>query len=269
MKRAIGLVAIDLDGTLVDSDTLEIAARDRDAIRAVADRGVHVVIATARTPGVAMQFARELGLSSPVIGNNGASAALLDGTELVRKTIPAECALRIVQAIPAESRVSWVEWDRICVEERAGGLPSGKRKVNFWEWEVEVVPRSGFPVSSGASAIGAFGGPVDGLVSAVSSEPVCALRYFSSGALSGVIFIDAEASKGNALLKVAEHLGVPRDAVLAIGDSEADVPMFTAAGLSVAMADAPEDIRARASWVAPPQSEQGVAAALTHFVLAA
>ncbi len=149
MSGMVGLVAIDLDGTLVHSDTLEIAGRDRDAIRAVADRGVHVVIATARAPGVAMQFARELGLSSPVIGNNGASTALLDGTELVRNTIAAECASRILQAIPAESRISWVEWDRIYVEERAGGLPSGKRQVNFCEWDVEVVPRTGFPSSKG------------------------------------------------------------------------------------------------------------------------
>jgi hydroxymethylpyrimidine pyrophosphatase-like HAD family hydrolase len=268
VTRPIAMVGLDLDGTLVDSNSLEIGPRDRDALRATVERGVHVVIATARTPGVAAQFARSLGLAVPVIGNNGASAHLPDGSVLVREVIPADCATRIIGAIHPDSRVTWVEGDRIRAEQRADSLPGGRRRVGAFEWDVEVIPRASFPVGSAASAIGAFGGPVADLVSALRSEPVCALRYLNSEVLSGVIFIDAKASKGSALRRVAEHLGVPSSDVLAIGDSEADISMFEFAGASVAMADAPADVRAQATWTAPSQAQQGVATALERFVLA-
>ena len=67
----IGLIALDLDGTLIGDDLL---LRDRTtaAIRAAIERGVSVSIVTGRMATSALRFARELGLRDPIVGYQGA-----------------------------------------------------------------------------------------------------------------------------------------------------------------------------------------------------
>ena len=67
----IRLVALDLDGTLVDDDLL-LRERTRAAIGAAIDRGVSVSIVTGRMATSAMVFARELGVRDPLVGFQGA-----------------------------------------------------------------------------------------------------------------------------------------------------------------------------------------------------
>jgi HAD superfamily hydrolase (TIGR01484 family) len=66
---------------------------------------------------------------------------------------------------------------------------------------------------------------------------------------------------------LAEHLGVPRAAVLAVGDNDNDAPMLAWAGLGVAMGQASPEARAAADWIAPTVEADGAAVALEKFVL--
>jgi hydroxymethylpyrimidine pyrophosphatase-like HAD family hydrolase len=74
-------------------------------------------------------------------------------------------------------------------------------------------------------------------------------------------------SKGDALQRLADHLGVPQARVMAIGDQGNDVPMLTWAGVGVAMGNASPAAKAAADWVAPPFSEDGAAVAIERFIL--
>ena len=67
----IGLVALDLDGTTVDED-LVVGERTKQAIARAVGAGVSVSIVTGRMPTSAMAFARELGLTAPIVGYQGA-----------------------------------------------------------------------------------------------------------------------------------------------------------------------------------------------------
>jgi hypothetical protein len=78
----------------------------------------------------------------------------------------------------------------------------------------------------------------------------------------------AGVSKGNALRRLAEHLGIPAADVLAVGDQDNDISMLAWAGVGVAMGNAPDALKAIAAWVAPPLTEDGAAAAIERFVLA-
>jgi len=62
-------------------------------------------------------------------------------------------------------------------------------------------------------------------------------------------------------------MGEDESEVLAIGDSDADVPMIEWAGMGVAMGNGSPAAKAAADWVAPTLEEDGAAAAIERFCL--
>jgi hydroxymethylpyrimidine pyrophosphatase-like HAD family hydrolase len=66
---------------------------------------------------------------------------------------------------------------------------------------------------------------------------------------------------------LAEQLGVPREAVLAVGDNDNDAPMLAWAGVGVAMGEASPAARAAADWIAPSVADDGAAVAIEKYVL--
>ena len=76
-----------------------------------------------------------------------------------------------------------------------------------------------------------------------------------------------ETSKGKALTYVAKNLEVKKEEICVIGDSENDVEMFEAAGLSIAMGNAREDVKAKASFVTTSNDEEGVAFAIKNIII--
>ena len=80
-------------------------------------------------------------------------------------------------------------------------------------------------------------------------------------------FIDQRASKGNALLALAELLSVDPSETMAIGDQENDRSMLEVAGVSVAMGNAIPSIKAIAEFETVTNNDSGVAHALKKYVL--
>lgn len=78
----------------------------------------------------------------------------------------------------------------------------------------------------------------------------------------------AGVDKGSALLRLCELMHIDPQRVIAIGDSENDIPMMRAAGFAVAMGNAAEAVKANADWIAPTIDEDGAAVALRKWVLA-
>jgi len=76
-----------------------------------------------------------------------------------------------------------------------------------------------------------------------------------------------EASKANALQVVAEHYGIDRKEIMAIGDSYNDIDMIEWAGLGVAMGNAFKPVKEAADYVTVSNDEAGVAEAIRRFVL--
>ncbi len=78
---------------------------------------------------------------------------------------------------------------------------------------------------------------------------------------------DQRAGKGPSLQKLAEHLGIDRTQVMAIGDQENDLSMLQYAGTSVAMGNAVDAVKATALHQTATNSEDGVALAIERFLL--
>ena len=96
IKPKLTLVAIDLDGTLLDPDE-RISERNREAVAHARAGGAEVVLVTARGFLRARAFAQELGLSMPVLCCGGALVAdSATGRTLVHRPLPPEFALPIL-----------------------------------------------------------------------------------------------------------------------------------------------------------------------------
>lgn len=79
---------------------------------------------------------------------------------------------------------------------------------------------------------------------------------------------DKTAGKGNALRFVCRHLGIPVSRSVAAGDAENDISMLDAAGTAVAMANAPEEVKAHADFVTRQDNDHdGLGEAVRAFFL--
>ena len=98
------------------------------------------------------------------------------------------------------------------------------------------------------------------------TAPPCPLDCFTSGA--GQLEIVAPGvNKGAGLARAAALLGIPQEETIAIGDGENDISMLRWAGLGIAMANAPDNVKAAADVIAPVCDEDGAAWAMEKYLL--
>lgn len=75
-----------------------------------------------------------------------------------------------------------------------------------------------------------------------------------------------DVSKGNALLRLANHLGVSKENIICIGDSQNDLSMFQIAGMKFAVGNAIDEIKKEADYVVASNDEDGVAEAIINYI---
>ena len=264
----IRLIALDLDGTLIGPDW-RVGEADSAAVAAARERGVTIVINTARWYGLALRTAKYLELRAPLICHSGAHIREPDdGRELLHlrmapepaRAVAAFCDEHGFETYTTVDGVTYIRasWEAGIDPQR---LPEGMHVAKTHAEHV-TSPATGF-VIIGEEAVRAV---VDAL-----AERYAGVLSFSAGwsdAFPPALTVTAAgADKGRGLRLVCEHLGVPPEEAMAIGDTAQDLPMLEAAGIGVAMGSAPEDVKAKADAVAPSNAEGGVGWAIRRFVL--
>jgi len=250
------LLVCDLDGTLLgDSMTLDPALVE--AFRRAAARGLTISLATGRMPAAADAYRDELGITAPVIYYNGAVVRGGGGPDLLSLTLP-RGVLRRAWTMISQAPVHPIFYrdDRLFCAERT--LPV-RRYCEEEGLTVDVIDDPDF------LGLGAFikslliGHPRDlDIVRAELTPLVAEHARLVRTRRDYLEIIPVEASKGAALARLAAHLGVPIERVVAAGDQENDLEMLRAAGVGVAMAHAPEPVRRAADRVAPVAAEGGL-----------
>jgi hydroxymethylpyrimidine pyrophosphatase-like HAD family hydrolase len=76
-----------------------------------------------------------------------------------------------------------------------------------------------------------------------------------------------DANKGAVADFLSRHLGVPMAEIATIGDQPTDVPMFKRSGFSIAMGNAPAEVKALATVVTDSYNDEGFAKAMERFIL--
>jgi Cof subfamily protein (haloacid dehalogenase superfamily) len=269
----IGLIALDLDGTLIGDDLL---LRDRTtaAIRAAIERGVAVSIVTGRMATSALRFARELGMRDPIVGYQGALIRAIPapgddhlGRLLLHRPLAAAATREVIEwtrSIGLDPHVNHLEKFIIRADDpRAEDYSSflGGRAVVVDDL-IAWVKR---PVSK---VIAVAEEPMDQAVLDVARERFAGRAEVTISHPRFLEFLRPGVSKGAAVGWLARRAGVPLANVLAIGDQFNDLEMIAAAGHGAAMPHAPQPVRAAARYIAPPLADEGVAELIERLVLA-
>lgn len=273
----IKLIAMDLDGTALQPDRKTFSPRLGAALCAAHERGVHVVPVTGRQffilPPAVNPKAPWAGLA--VLSNGGEVRRLTDGALLSGHYLEREKLDPLISAaeeldLPIEfssgnalylTRRSWKMQRRVGgplrfhleeVLERFGRELDDPRRFLSDKPLVEKVNLPWVPDEVREET-----------ERALKALP---LSWFWSGPRS-VEIAHPDASKANGLMEVCALLEVDPAQAMALGDSGNDIPMLRAAGLGVAMGNAPAEVRSAADAVTAPYDEDGAAIAVERYVL--
>ncbi|MCM3783627.1 Cof-type HAD-IIB family hydrolase [Neobacillus mesonae] len=276
------LIAIDLDGTLLNSES-KISPENANAIRKAQSLGVHVTIATGRSHADVRAICKEAGLITPVIGANGATTHDEYSNRIESIPMSRDTAMNVLE---------WLDQNKFYYEvltDTAIYSPNEGHQLMSIEIDRALSANPGESLDrllrmaekqyeqTGIVRIPSYRSlPEDAEIYNILSLSfdkqkleLGRARFQNDPNVTMVISADhnfevehPEASKGNALKKMAAKLGIALEETMAIGDSNNDVSMLSIAGHSVAMGNAHPAIQDLAKEVTLTNVEHGVAYAI-------
>lgn len=274
--RRIRLVAIDLDGTLLDPSGC-ITPRAHAAMRALHDSEVTLALATGRRWTGGSIAASAFNFRGPMIHMDGAVIrSYPDGEVLHVAPLDRMIAQRAAEAMvtygvqPIAQYASHLD-DYLHVAEEAAHPEWTENYLPALRQQTRFRPVSQLCVDSiDPIRLAAFA-PL-GILRRVAvdlASPDCGRQLLPTGnyRIAELTLFSSAVSKGNALAILARQLNIPIEETMAIGDGPNDISMLRAAGLGVAMGQAPRRVRASADVVTASNAEDGLARALETFVL--
>ncbi|MDO5140308.1 MAG: HAD family hydrolase [Eubacteriales bacterium] len=272
----IRLIALDLDGTLLNSDK-QLSPRNRTALFQAAQKGILIVPTTGRLPGALSPAVRSLPFLRYVIAVNGAIISdVLTGEVLRRQEISNHDALRILDVLQ--------KYDGIydCYVDGCGYMNAEMlaKAEHYTEdsHQLKLVRDTRRPVADLKSFL------LDRGCSVQKSQIMFSCRKDRDRALSELRVLlpdflhtctystnieinSPAANKGAALSFLCDHLNIPIECTMSFGDGSNDITMLKAAGIGVVMGNAEPDILPYGDITAPTCDEDGVADIIERYVL--
>ena len=260
---AIRLVAVDVDGTLVTADQ-RVLPRVQAAAQRALEHGIQLVLCTGRAPGECWYILDALPQIRYAVTQTGAIAQDLKTGETLY-----HCPLS-----PDDARLIYSHVRRYdgLVNFFSGGIVynSKEQMARFeryypadFRWLFE---QSHEFVDDLDAMVAGWGKPVEKLYVPFSSQEECEramadltkLPYFVTGA--GYVDLEVmnpNTSKGIALAALCKKLGIPREQVMAIGDSGNDAEMLKLVKYAFAMGNAADSIKAIAGYATDDNNHDG------------
>ncbi len=277
MTPPVRLIAIDIDGTLLNSE-FKIPAANLAALRRAHEVGVEIVLVTGRRHTFAAPVAEMLGFDLWLMTSNGAVTTSLSGERFHRDLLPATTARKVL-AHMQDFRDNCVltfdtELPGALVLERADVL---NESIGRWmeknaAWIKFVIPLEDALTSDPVQAM--FCGTIARmreveahLQSAGLDHAVTILKTeYPARNLCLYDVLNYGCSKGHAVERWANHRGLTHQQVMAIGDNYNDLEMLNFAGYPVVMANASDEMKSHGFAETASNDEAGVAAAIEQVL---
>ncbi len=243
-KKDIRLIALDIDGTILDEKG-EISSANRQAIAEARKKGVDVVLSTGRSIFTCSPIFESLKLDSYLVTLNGSEVWDGSGNLLERNVLEVSSIQKM--------------WEL-----------TKKYRTRFWAVTTERMWRGEFPDDIFSHQWLKFGFNIeDDLVRKKVIEELSQDHQLeiSNSSPINIEVNAAGVNKARGLVNVCSRLGISMDEVMAIGDSLNDVAMIEQAGCGVAMGNAQDTVKEVADWVTGTNREDGVARAIWHWIL--
>ncbi len=246
-RPTILAAALDLDGTII-GPAENISPAVHAAIVRLAGL-IPVFIATGREPADVLRYSKELGLTTPQLCDGGAN--ILDPVRGV-STWTAPLGPASAELVVTKLR----EMGTAFVATHANGTASTFDDVP--NWDLIRVSALDMDEATADALADHFKGNKDMYV-------IKAVLPYNG--LWAVDFTLAGVDKATGVSRVGKTLGVDPAGMVAVGDSYNDLPMLESCGFSIAMGDAPQEVKDAADFVAPSVQEDGLAVAIDEFVI--
>jgi len=275
---AVKLIALDIDGTLLDS-RWTLPEANRSAIAEATRRGIEVALVTGRRYDFAMPIAVQLGSPLTMIVSNGAVIRTQDGQTHLRHLLPRETAKRVLEITKPWRESTAVIFDRpqanqVILEVFATDDPIRSayyaRNKDFLG---QAVPLESCLTEDPLQVM--LSGKVEPMrdaeatlrgAQATEGFKVAATVYESRD-FSMIDVLHPHCSKGAALAEWATLRGLTREEVMAIGDNHNDLEMLSFAGVPVVMGNCVPELRNFGWYETASNDDNGVAAAIELFAL--
>jgi Cof subfamily protein (haloacid dehalogenase superfamily) len=260
----IALVISDIDGTLITSNH-EIAASTRATAQRLYERGIKLSLASSRPPRSIRPLAEVLGLHSPFASFNGALATTADGEVMARSVLPVATIARVKAIADDYGLGVWI------YDEEDWWAPWRDAFVDREEHTSGFSPRiDGYAdrVLQEANKLTVVGKPE--FVAQAQQRVWNELPTEVSASCSKPRFLDVTEygiHKGTVVVRLAKLFGVSTEQVAVIGDGPNDVEMFNQAGVSIAMGQAVDEVKAAARYATASNDDDGWSAGIEQYVL--
>ncbi|MDR3763570.1 MAG: HAD family hydrolase [Acidobacteriota bacterium] len=270
----VRLIAIDIDGTLLDSK-FQVSARNLATLRRANSLGIEIVLATGRRHTFAMPVAQALGFDLTLVSSNGAVTRTSRGELQHIDPLP----LAVVRELAAHMNpfrnnlVITFDGDEpgcLLLEK----LDELNQSIQRWLEKNAPYIRSVQPIEDGLTR-----DPIQAMYCGTVARMAQAQKHLKSNKalLAKISALKTEymerdlcmldilthgCTKGAALRRLTHDRGIEPDEVMAIGDNYNDIEMLEFAGYSFIMGNACEELRERGWNTTLSNNENGVAAAI-------
>lgn len=279
LARPFRLIALDLDGTLLD-DRGDVSPADAAALREFAASGGVVVLASGRMTDNIRPFYRAMDLDGPTIAYNGALArdSQAAGANVISEIpLPAHHADQLLDYTRRENlHLNYYLREKLYARDD----PQLRRFADLYTRQTGAVfhfrpDLEAFRGKQPTKALIVTDPTLPGQPDPRHRDELYAVWHDRWGDEVTVMrtnpeyleFYHRQASKAAALAAVAHHLDIDQSLTLALGDNYNDVSMLRWAGCGVVVANAAEEVKAAADWVSPLTNNQSaVADALSRLL---
>ena len=270
----IRLLAVDIDGTLLDSRG-RLPDAHRDALVDAHRDGIDIALVTGRSFHFTRPIAELLPIPLTLVCNNGAVVKDKGGATLMRHLLSREAARRVLLETRAfEDSVAIVfdrPYERQIVFERMDW--SHANRSGYYEKNKAFIAESGSPLADALVEDPIqvmFNGsvePMRQLAAALRSLPIAnqysvAVTEYEPRDFSLVDINGPGCSKGTTLARWVESRGISSREVMAVGDNLNDVEMLDFAGIAFVMGNAADVVKARGYQLTGTNDEGGLASAI-------
>ena len=273
----IRLVALDIDGTLLDPQ-FQISRRNLAALQAAHRSGIEIILATGRRHDYALPVVQELGIPVWLISSNGALVRSSTGETFHADRLPAATGRKLIQHMDEFRPNAVLTFDRqghdALILEQHHTL---NRSISRWIENNSSYIRYVSPLEDALTEDpiqAMYCGEVERMKAAQERlsqagfvDEISILRtQYDHRDLCILDILNRNCTKGHALRRWAEHYGVSRDQIMAIGDNYNDLEMLEFAGLPVIMGNASQELKQNGWRLTASNAESGVALVLEELL---
>ena len=265
--KDIRLALVDVDGTLVTKDKI-LTPRAIAAAEGLRAAGIKLALTSGRPPRGMAMLIEPLKIDTPIAGFNGGVFVGPDMSVIDAHPLDPAAAREALDLILKQGLDAWLytadDWFI-----RKHDAPHVDREAWTVKFDAKVTPKYSDADIAKAVKIVGVSDDLD-LVAKCEKAVQDALGDKASAARSQPYYLDVTsplANKGQVVIELSKRLAVPASAIMTFGDMPNDVNMFTRSGFSVAMGNASDEVKTKASATTASNEDDGFAKAVERFIL--